>query len=110
METFVLLTQLAHATAQTDEVAPDALERRVVERIRAVCPKIEWVSSYAVLGPYDYLDVFRAPDIETALQAATIVRRHGHARCEVWGATEWTRFKDLAREAAAPLEQAAGRR
>lgn len=102
MATFILLTQLAHATAETDDVAPDALERRVVERIRATCPQVEWVSSYAVLGPHDYLDVFRAPDVETALQVATIVRRLGHARTEVWGATEWARFKDLARDTAAP--------
>ena len=101
MATFILLTQLAHASVETDDIAPDMLERRVVERIRAACPEVEWVSSYAVLGPHDYLDVFRAPDVEAALKVATIVRRLGHARTEIWGATEWTRFKDLARDAAA---------
>jgi len=99
MGTFILLTQLTHATPETDDIAPDAVERRVTGRIRAACPNVEWLSSFAVLGPYDYLDIFRAPDIETALKVATIVRRLGHARVEVWGATEWTRFKDLARDA-----------
>jgi uncharacterized protein with GYD domain len=99
MATFILLTQLAHATPETDETPPAELERRVVDRIRAACPEVEWAGSYAVLGPYDYLDVFRAPDVETAIEVATIVRRLGHARAEVWGATEWPRFKELARDA-----------
>lgn len=99
MPTFILLTQLTHATPETDAVAPEVLERRVVTQIRTACPEVEWVSSFAVLGPHDYLDVFRAPDIETALKVATIVRRLGHARTEVWGATDWARFKDLARDA-----------
>src|SRR4051794_30724595 len=110
MATFILLTQLAHASAETDDVAPDALERRVVERIRAACPEAEWVSSYAVLGPYDYLDVFQAPDVETALQVATIVGRRGHAGPEVGGAAGWDRFKALARQAVPPAGRAATRR
>jgi uncharacterized protein with GYD domain len=99
METFILLTQLTHATPETDDITPDAAERHVVERIRAACPEAEWLNSFAVLGPYDYLDIFQAPNVETAVKVATIVRRLGHARVEVWGATEWTRFKDLARDA-----------
>lgn len=75
------------------------LERRFITQIRTACPDVEWASSFAVLGPYDYLDVFRDPDIETALKVATIVRRLGHARTDVWGATDWAWFKDLVREA-----------
>jgi hypothetical protein len=44
------------------------------------------------------LDVFRAPDIETATKVATLVRLAGHARTEVWGATEWAAFKTMVRQ------------
>ena len=37
-----------------------------MDRVRQKCPQVEWISSYAVLGPCDYLDIFRAPDIEAA--------------------------------------------
>lgn len=92
MARLILPTRLAQATEEMDPVTAASLERRVVERIR--------VSSDAVLGPHGDPDVFRAPDVETALQPATIVRRMGHARTEIWGASEWARCKDLARQAA----------
>ena len=73
------------------------LERQVMDRVRAECPEIEWQSSFAVLGPYDYIDIFRAPDVEAATKVATIVRTFGHAQTEIWAATEWERFKEIIR-------------
>ena len=55
------------------------------------------MSSYAVLGPCDYVDVFQAPDIETATKVSTIVRTFGHAQTEAWAVTEWQRYKDIIR-------------
>jgi uncharacterized protein with GYD domain len=55
------------------------------------------LSSYAVLGPCDYLDIFMAPDNETATIVATVVRTFGHAQTEVWSATGRKKFKELVR-------------
>ncbi len=96
MPTFIMLTRLTHGALRSPS-SLENLEREVMDRVRAECPEVEWLSSYAVLGPYDYLDLFQAPDIETATKVATIVRTFGHAMTEVWGATEWQRFKELVR-------------
>ena len=69
-----------------------------MDRIRSRLPNVKWINSYAVLGPYDYVDVFEAPDVETATQVATMIRTFGHATTEVWPATEWGRFKDVVRD------------
>lgn len=96
MSTFIMLTRLTHG-ALASPSSLENLEREVMERIRAECESVEWSGSYVVLGPYDYLDIFQAPDIETATKVATIVRTFGHAQTEIWAATEWERFKELVR-------------
>ena len=96
METYVMLSRLAAGALESPKTL-ESLEKQVMERIRSECPQVEWVHNFALLGPYDYLDVFRAPDTETAFKVATLIRTLGHAHTEVWGATEWANFKDMVR-------------
>lgn len=96
MPTFIMLTQISPEAIRSPH-AIETLERQAMSAVRAECPQVEWMQSWAVLGPYDYLDVFRAPDVETATKVATLVRIAGHARTEVWAATEWPRFKEMVR-------------
>ena len=96
MLTFIMLTHLSPDAARSPQ-ALEQLERKAMERIRKECPDVEWVSSYAILGPCDYLDVFRAKDVETASRVSTLIRTLGHARTEIWTATEWDRFKEIVR-------------
>jgi len=96
MQTFVMLTRLVRGAPEAG-ISPAELEGEVMRRIEAECPEVEWVCSYALLGPADYLDLFRAPDCETAMKVALIVRSFGHASTETWPATEWSRFKAFAR-------------
>jgi hypothetical protein len=50
------------------------------------------------------VDIFQAPDIESATKVATIIRTFGHAHTETWAATDWQRFKEIA-GAILPLEE-----
>jgi uncharacterized protein with GYD domain len=95
MATFIMLTRLSHQALQSPQSLWD-LSHEVMERIRKHCPGVEWKASYAVLGPADYIDIFTAPDIESATKVAAVVRTFGHATTEIWAATEWQKFKALA--------------
>ena len=96
MQTFVMLTRLTPGALQSPRTL-EQLENKVMRHIREACSEVEWISSYAVLGPYDYLDIFKAPDVDVASKVSALVRTYGHAQTEIWSATEWSHFKDVVR-------------
>lgn len=95
MATYVMLTKLA-PEALTRPGAVADLNKQVGDRIKRDCPGVKWLANYAVLGPCDYLDIFEAPDAETATKVALLVRSFGHATTETWVATPWERYLQLA--------------
>lgn len=94
MPTFIMLTRLNTEVARSPK-SLEQLERAVMDQVRKDCPDVVWHESYAVLGPCDYLDIFDASDNEAAMRVSALVRTFGHAQTEIWGATEWSRFKKI---------------
>jgi len=97
MALFIMATRLkgeeAHPTLRLEEK-----EGRAMRAIKDAGLDVQWVANYATLGPYDYIDIFRAVDDETALKVSTLVRGVGNAHTEVWGAVEWDRFREMLQE------------
>jgi uncharacterized protein with GYD domain len=96
MATFIMLTRVSPEVVKTPQ-SLEKLEQDAMQHIRAACPEVKWCHSYALLGPYDYLDIFEAPDVESAATVATLIRTYGRAHSEVWAATEWAHFKEKLR-------------
>jgi uncharacterized protein with GYD domain len=94
MATYVMLTRLS-PDAITEPDSIKALGRRVIDKLNIEIPEANWLSSYATLGPYDYLDLFEAPDNETAAKVSVIVRSFAHATTKIWPATNWERFLEV---------------
>jgi uncharacterized protein with GYD domain len=107
MLTFAMLTRLSAGALRSPE-SLEKLEKQVMERIRSECPQVEWVHNFAILGGCDYLDIFTAPDLNTAIKVSTIIRTYGHAHTEVWTATDWKAYKDLIRHLPAGEAEGAG--
>lgn len=105
MQTFAMLTRLTTNAVQSPG-ALEGLERKVMDHIRQACPTAEWINSYAILGPFDYLDLFRTSDIDDASKISAIVRSYGHAYTEVWPLTEWSHFKTVIRDLGGPNSSA----
>jgi uncharacterized protein with GYD domain len=97
METFVMATRMDPAAAHTPKELEDQ-EKRIMDQVRATLPDVQWEQSYAVLGPWQYIDVFRAPDNDTAHQVAVLFQTVGQTEVEVWPVSQWGRFKDLIRK------------
>lgn len=92
---FIMLTRLIGKEVHSEKNSLEELKQRVEDNIAANCPGVTWLSNYALLGPKDYLDIFTAPDIETALKIADIVRNCGSASTEIWPEVSWQDFKKI---------------
>lgn len=96
MATYVLLTRLS-PDAIKEPSTFEELGRQVIAKLEQDCPDVKWLASYSVPGPYDYLDIFEAPDNEAATRVAVVIRSFGHATTETWPATPWERFREIVR-------------
>ncbi|MFN0313600.1 MAG: GYD domain-containing protein [Burkholderiales bacterium] len=94
MNTFIMLTRVSPEAAK-NPVSLETLEKESARHIHEECKSVKWVGSYAIMGPFDYLDIFTAPDIETATRVSLIIRTYGRSHSEIWPAMEWDKFKQL---------------
>ena len=67
------------------------------------------VESYVVLGPWDLVNIFDAPDHETACKVEATVNRLGCTASELLLATPWERFRSLATDLEKPQTRPSNR-
>jgi len=97
MQTFVLMTKLAPEMSKNIK-DQEKLGRVWLDQVKEKCPQVNFVAHYALLGPYDYLDIYEAPDEETAAKVSLISLQTGAFQAESWVAIPYKRFVELAEE------------
>jgi len=94
MPVFVLMTKLA-PDALHDARGRRAMGKEWLKKVHSSCPEVKWLSHYALLGPYDFMDIYDAPDVETAHLVSLISRSEGALSAESWQAQPYDRFLQL---------------
>ena len=97
MSTHVLLTKL------TPEVLKDIKHRertgkKWMSEVSKKCPDVKWLAHYALLGPYDFMDIFEAPNEEVAAKVSMITLASGAMQAESWTAIPYNHFLELTKE------------
>jgi len=97
MNTYVLMTKLSPETSK--QVKERAKQGRAwLDQVKEKCPDVKFVAHYALLGPFDFLDIYEAPDSETAAKVSMISLANGAFQAESWTAIPYNDFLRLAEE------------
>ncbi len=94
MSTFVLMTKLSPETMH-DARGRRAMGKEWLKKVKTRCPQVKWIAHYAILGPYDFMDIYEAPDVETAHKVSIISRVEGAVSAESWQALPYDKFLKL---------------
>jgi uncharacterized protein with GYD domain len=87
---FVLMTRLRPESVH-DARGRRAMGKEWLKKVHTLCPD-------AILGPYDFMDIYDAPDVETAHRVSLISRSEGAVTAESWQALPYERFLKLLEE------------
>ena len=97
MKTYVMLTKLSpESSKQMKDRAK--LGRHWLDQVKNKCPEVKFIAHYALLGHYDFLDIYEAPDEETAAKVSMISLSKGAFQAESLSAIPYKRFLELADE------------
>lgn len=95
MKTFILLTKLS---PEVSKYIKDRAKigRAWLEQVKEKCPEVKFIAHYALLGSYDFIDIYEAPDEETAAKVSMISLSSGAFTAESLIAIPYKRFLELA--------------
>jgi len=97
MGVYVLMTKLSPEVTK-DMKHREKIGKKWIEKVNEKCPDVKWLSHYALLGPYDFMDIFDAPNEEVAAKVSMITLSSGALQAESWTAIPYSRFVELADE------------
>jgi uncharacterized protein with GYD domain len=91
MATFVLLTKLS-ATSLGSPRNREHMGRKWFVAVKKKCPEVKWIDHYALLGPFDFMDIYEAPDEHVAAKVSMITMAKGAVKAETWSALQYKDF------------------
>ncbi len=97
MQTYILLTKLS------PEVSKKMKDRSKIghswlDQVKEKCPEVKFIAHYAILGQYDFIDIYEAPGMETAAKVSMISQANGALHAESLAAIPYKRFLELTAE------------
>ncbi len=97
MQTYILFTKLS-TDLSYEMNNRERQGRNWLKQVRAKCPKVKFLSHYAILGEYDFIDIYEAPDPETAAKVSIISQANGAIQAHSMLAIPYKRFIELVNE------------
>jgi uncharacterized protein with GYD domain len=97
MPVYILMTKLTpELTRQPEKRA--RIGRDWKKHVDKRCPEVKWIAHYSLLGPWDFMDIYEAPNEEIAAKVSLITLAEGALKAESWTAIPYARFLEIADE------------
>jgi uncharacterized protein with GYD domain len=97
MPHYILLTKLSPG-GFGDSSHRESFGRDWFETVKQKCPEVKWIDHYALLGQYDFMDIYEAPDDETAAKVSIITMSKGAVKAESIPAIPYKRYLKIVKE------------
>jgi len=97
MQTYILLTKLSPDLYQKMKERAE-LGRNWLDQVKEKCPEGKFLAHYALLGQYDFLDIYEAPNEEVAAKVSIISQANGAFQAQSLAAIPYKRFLELTSE------------
>jgi len=97
MATFILLTKLSSDLGSQLKNRAET-GRNWLDLVKEKCPNVKFLAHYALLGRYDFLDIYEAPDEKSAAKVSLISRENGAFSAESLQAIPYKDFLNLIEE------------
>lgn len=94
MATYILVSKLSPELTRNVKKRAE-IGRTWMQRVKKDCPEVKFLAHYALLGPYDFLDIYEAPNEESAAKVSMISLSGGATAAESWTAIPYKKFVSL---------------
>ena len=94
MTTFVLLSKISLEGARHVRSLAQ-MDQEFQQRLEEQLPQVQRIASYALLGAYDFLHIFEAPDAKMAAKVAIMANSFGVASTETLTAIPFDEFREM---------------
>lgn len=95
--TFILMTKLSPEVSKQVKNRSSA-GRDWLEQVKDKCPEVKFLSHYALLGEFDFMDIYEAPDENTAAKVSMISLLNGAFESQSWTAIPYKDYLKLTKE------------
>jgi uncharacterized protein with GYD domain len=97
MQTYILFTKLSPESSK--QMKNRAKQGRAwLDQVHKKCPEVKFIAHYALLGNYDFVDIYEAPDDELAAKVSMISLQNGAFQAESHPAIPYKKFLELTEE------------
>ena len=92
MPIFILATKLQNPNLVKDRKKHG---EKFLKLVNEKVPNVKWIAHYALLGPYDFIDIFETDNEREAAKVSLLSRTAGAAFAESWTAIKYPEFLKL---------------